>query len=199
MGGGGSGGKRPGAGRPKGARNRRATALIAEAERTGQLLPIDYLLSVMRDPDAEPRDRMSAAGMAAPYCHPRLTVMQAFSDPRHLDDLALSVQFSRLEQRVGEVPESDHIASVSDQLEQLLDALPELPPKRQEALLRKLAAASEAGLQANCAALGGNRSISASARVDLPLPLSPTKPTTAFSGMSMSTLRNTCAGPRSGS
>ena len=69
----GGGGDRGGR-RPKGSIHKKARELIAEAERTGKQLPVDYLLGVMRDPEAAPRDRISAAAIAAPYCHPRLTV-----------------------------------------------------------------------------------------------------------------------------
>jgi hypothetical protein len=56
-----SGGKRKGSGRPLGSPNK-------PAEET----PLDYMLKVMRDPDApaERRDRMAAA--AAPFSHPLL-------------------------------------------------------------------------------------------------------------------------------
>ncbi len=36
-----------------------------------ELLPLDYLVSVMHDPDAAPRDRIKAARAAAPYVHAR--------------------------------------------------------------------------------------------------------------------------------
>jgi hypothetical protein len=40
-------------------------------EATLELLPLDYLVSVMHDPDAAPRDRIKAARAAAPYLHAR--------------------------------------------------------------------------------------------------------------------------------
>lgn len=35
------------------------------------LMPLDYLLEVMRDPTEERGRRMQAATLAAPYCHPK--------------------------------------------------------------------------------------------------------------------------------
>ena len=45
-------------------------AILTQAQAAG-LMPLDYMLSVMNDPTADPgrRDRMAIA--AAQYCHPR--------------------------------------------------------------------------------------------------------------------------------
>jgi hypothetical protein len=45
---------------------------ITEASKVPGVMPLDYMLSVIRDPTAtqERRDRMAIA--AAPYCHPKL-------------------------------------------------------------------------------------------------------------------------------
>ena len=59
-------------------RNRRRTALpelsraIVTGARSAGLTPLDYMLSVIRDPEAHTvrRDRLAVA--AAPYCHPRV-------------------------------------------------------------------------------------------------------------------------------
>jgi hypothetical protein len=47
-----------------------ADPALTEVQRAG-VLPLDYMLSVIRDPMASPsrRDRLAVA--AAPYCHPR--------------------------------------------------------------------------------------------------------------------------------
>jgi hypothetical protein len=47
--------------------------VITEQQLAGGLLPLDYMLAVIRDPNASQlrRDRMAVA--AAPYCHARLT------------------------------------------------------------------------------------------------------------------------------
>lgn len=70
------GGYRPGAGRPKGARNRPKSIMPAfepvPAVISAGVTPLEYMLSVMRDGDADPtrRDRMAIA--AAPFCHSRI-------------------------------------------------------------------------------------------------------------------------------
>jgi hypothetical protein len=68
------GGKRPGAGRPKGARDKISKELekaVAEMPSTlgDGLLPLDYMLAVMRDQKADDSMRLEAAKSAAPYVH----------------------------------------------------------------------------------------------------------------------------------
>lgn len=69
-----SGGFRPGAGRPKGAKAPKAKPIkvaadIKKAARQSGMSPLDYMLTVMNrdDVDDERRDRMAIA--AAPYVH----------------------------------------------------------------------------------------------------------------------------------
>lgn len=64
------GGARPGAGRPKGSVNRRSVDTLAHAMASGQS-PVEYMLAIMRDDDADPNERAWAAEKAAPYLHPR--------------------------------------------------------------------------------------------------------------------------------
>ena len=65
------GGKRPGAGRPRGAISK-STRAILEATAAGGEMPIEYMLRIMRDPrePAARRDEMAKA--AAPFLHPRM-------------------------------------------------------------------------------------------------------------------------------
>lgn len=85
------GGPRPGAGRPKGARDRleREAAEIAAA---GGIMPKDFLLGLVRDV-SQPLDvRIEAAKAAAPYYHARLAAIEHSGEVglRHedaLDDL----------------------------------------------------------------------------------------------------------------
>lgn len=68
------GGKRPGAGRKKGEPNKRTAEAQEQAAKSG-IMPLDYLLSVMRTSEDE-RMRMSAAVAAAPYVHAKLASME---------------------------------------------------------------------------------------------------------------------------
>ena len=66
------GGRREGAGRKPGG----VARIDAEARKralAGGLMPLDFLLSVMRDEDREGNVRLDAAKAAAPYCHARLS------------------------------------------------------------------------------------------------------------------------------
>jgi hypothetical protein len=47
--------------------------IVTKATKERGIMPLDYMISVIRDPTAtqERRDKMAIA--AAPYCHPRLT------------------------------------------------------------------------------------------------------------------------------
>jgi hypothetical protein len=67
----GPGGARPGAGRPRGSKNKRRPAQ-QQAAASGQQLPLEYMLQIMNDrrqPSAR-RDKMAIA--CAPYLHARL-------------------------------------------------------------------------------------------------------------------------------
>jgi hypothetical protein len=69
------GGYRAGAGRPKGSKTVRASAISADLQRAAKksgMTPLEYMLSVMNNPkvDQSRRDRMAVA--AAPFCHPRV-------------------------------------------------------------------------------------------------------------------------------
>jgi hypothetical protein len=76
-------------GRKKGSRNKRPRVLIERIEASG-LVPLECMLSVMRDETAprERRDEMAKA--AAPFVHPRLAAMKVQGD-RHAPLFDLSV------------------------------------------------------------------------------------------------------------
>jgi hypothetical protein len=63
-------------GRQKGTRNRATAEARVAAQATG-ILPLDYMLSVMRDPAAEHRRHDAMAMAAAPYLHARLSTVDA--------------------------------------------------------------------------------------------------------------------------
>ena len=66
------GGRREGAGRKLGS----VSKLDGEARTKameGGMMPLDYLLGIMRDEDHDARSRLDAAKAAAPYCHARLS------------------------------------------------------------------------------------------------------------------------------
>ncbi len=69
------GGKREGAGRKKGVPNKSTIARL-EAERTSGLMPLDYMLQVLRDETADIRRREWASNAAAPYLHSRLATTE---------------------------------------------------------------------------------------------------------------------------
>lgn len=70
-----NGGKRPGAGRPKNAPNRKTREVVAAVEATG-VTPLEYMLAVMRDVASEPAARLDAAKSAAPYVHSKLSSVE---------------------------------------------------------------------------------------------------------------------------
>ena len=67
-----NGGRRPGAGRKKGAKTKRTQEIAAKAVEAG-VTPLEFMLNVMRDAKADFHDRFTAAVQAAPYIHPKLT------------------------------------------------------------------------------------------------------------------------------
>lgn len=64
------GGAREGAGRPAGSVTRRSAEAVAQALAEG-ITPIEYMLGIMRNADADPKERAWAAEKVAPYVHPR--------------------------------------------------------------------------------------------------------------------------------
>ncbi|MFB7145011.1 hypothetical protein ACWGMK_06175 [Agrobacterium deltaense] len=65
------GGKRDGAGRTAGAVSRK-TREVAEKAASEGITPLDYMLTILRNEDADVKDRMWAAEKAAPYVHAKL-------------------------------------------------------------------------------------------------------------------------------
>jgi hypothetical protein len=70
------GGKRPKAGRPKGAVSKLHDKARKEAAKGG-ITPLDFMLSILRDEDNTTEDRFEAAKAAAPYMHAKLSTIDA--------------------------------------------------------------------------------------------------------------------------
>jgi hypothetical protein len=83
-------------GRQKGARNRATAEARAAAEATG-ILPLDYMLSVMRDTKAESKRRDAMAMAAAPYLHPKVSSVEAAKteQPSRAEKYGIRVTFVR--------------------------------------------------------------------------------------------------------
>jgi hypothetical protein len=85
-------------GRQKGARNRATAEARAAAIATG-ILPLDHMLSVMRDARAEPKRRDAMAIAAAPYLHSKLSMVEAKearpNEPAGAEEYGIRVQFVR--------------------------------------------------------------------------------------------------------
>ena len=57
------------------------TAEVLAAAATAGVLPLDYMLTVMRDPAADDKRRDAMAMAAAPYLHSKLTAVDAKLSP----------------------------------------------------------------------------------------------------------------------
>jgi hypothetical protein len=64
----------------KGTRNRATEEARVAAQATG-ILPLDYMLDVMRDVAADQKRRDAMAMAAAPYLHPKLNAIDAKPEP----------------------------------------------------------------------------------------------------------------------
>ena len=69
-------------GRPPGTINKAKAEAIAEAKKGG-ILPLDYMLNVMRDRRALGTRRDAMAQAAAPYLHPKLANITLQGDRKH--------------------------------------------------------------------------------------------------------------------
>jgi hypothetical protein len=84
----GRGGKRPGAGRPLGAKNKRskAAALVAKAKAEALEMPVDRLLRRLNDIALDVKYRVQLAIAVAPYVSPRLNSIGITKRPREMTD-----------------------------------------------------------------------------------------------------------------
>ena len=142
----GGGGKRAGAGRRHGARNRRTLARIAQHEESGKQSPLDFLIAAYHDEALPMRDRISAAMGAAPYHHARLSPLRVAPPVTEMDDSALLALIAAIEQRLGRPSVADRSHALADRVESFIADAAELPPRRQLDLLTQLATAAQARL-----------------------------------------------------
>lgn len=91
------GGPRPNAGRPTGAINKATKKAKERAEASG-IMPLDFMLQVMRDEGADRAERLDMAKAAAPYVHARLTATTVKGD----EDAPLSFQIITGVPRAGD-------------------------------------------------------------------------------------------------
>lgn len=69
------GGARKGAGRKKGSLTAKTRAIAEQAVQTG-ITPLEYMLKILADENANQARRDDMAKAAAPYCHPRLASVE---------------------------------------------------------------------------------------------------------------------------
>jgi hypothetical protein len=82
-------------GRKKGSRNKRPRELIERIEALG-VVPLEYMLSVMRDETARPERCDEIARATAPFVHPKLAAVKISDDK----DVPLFINCAR-QQRAG--------------------------------------------------------------------------------------------------
>jgi len=80
--------------RQKGALNRATAEARAAAEATG-ILPLDYMLSIMRDAKVEPKRCDPMAAAAAPYVHPKMSPVEAKPTEPPAEDRCIRVEFGQ--------------------------------------------------------------------------------------------------------
>ena len=105
----GHGGKRQGAGRKKGSLSVRTQEIVAAAAAEG-VTPLEFMLSVLRDPNQTHDERFKAAIQAAPYMHPRLAAVQHSGD----EDNPIHSR-SVIEQRIVDAAHSNHTDGRSEE------------------------------------------------------------------------------------
>jgi hypothetical protein len=93
-------------GRPRGARNKRSLANIDGAQ-AGGLLPLDFLLSVMRDTKQLVERRLEAAKAAAPYLHSKLAPIENPDPPVKPPISGIEVRFVVPKHRADDLDGSD--------------------------------------------------------------------------------------------
>lgn len=114
----GHGGKRPGAGRPKGSKTKGATLtkntpsrlerIKQRAKDDGKILPLDWFLGILNDPDATDDERTEAAKAGAPFLHARLEAVAFQGLPGHQTHEEALVELDALDPEAGDPKIIDH-------------------------------------------------------------------------------------------
>jgi hypothetical protein len=143
----GSGGKRPGAGKKRGSRDRRTLARLALHEQKTKTDPLDFLLATIDDGNVPWRERINAASALLPYFHCRLNAMKILPSVATMGDADLLNLMEQISQRLGEPTAADRSRALANQADELMTAVDELSPHRQRALLNQLATATQAKLR----------------------------------------------------
>jgi hypothetical protein len=87
-------------GRKKGTPNNRTQQIVEAAHREG-VTPLEYMLRIVRDEDADPARRDDMAKAAAPYVHPRLASVKAKIDVSGHE--AMLIELDAIEIKPGEL------------------------------------------------------------------------------------------------
>ena len=113
----GSGGRRPGAGKPRGSRHRQTLARLALHEEKRKTDPLDFLTHVMDDDSFQARDRVSAATALLPYFHTRLVARKVLPSVATMGESDLLHLMEQISERLGPVPVADRSRALGDQAE----------------------------------------------------------------------------------
>ena len=91
----GKGGRRPGAGRPRGSIDKRKRAERRRLAVPEQRLPLDLMLDIINDPSVPEARRDKFIIAAAPYLHPRLTTIAIAKAPFEMTDVEIEQTLHR--------------------------------------------------------------------------------------------------------
>lgn len=115
-----SGGKREGAGRPKGSRNLRSLEAVQEiAERFPDWSPLMHMAAVANDKSLPVDVRLDAAKSAAPFIHAKAKPVEL--DPDGLVELEGRIHRARLGAAVELARQDPHLVSLAERLTRAVD------------------------------------------------------------------------------
>lgn len=108
-----NGGKRPGAGRPPGARNKKGVALEQAIARSG-MDALEYMATVMEDTSQPAQLRLDAAKAIAPYVHPRLSATEITTPAEEKSPEELAAKLVLLLEKVKDMPGLQNILKTTN-------------------------------------------------------------------------------------